>query len=393
MINNDVENEKNEDKEYNFFEDMGLKRDLLRGIYAIGFEIPSHIQKKGIVAISKRRDVLAQAQSGTGKTAAFTVGSLQLIDENLQRTQSAIIEPTRELAQQTFRVIQDIAQFMNVRVALYIGGTRMERRANPQVVVATPGRLTHMIRDRYIDMSTVITLCVDEADEMLRQGFRSEIRTIVNHISKEANVCLFSATMSQEALDMSRKFLNNPLRILVKAEEVTLEGIQQYYLNVEHENNKLDSVIDILRGSNKRTIVFVKSRSRVDQIIDQLQDALDSNTDGIVVASTHSGMSMNERRRRIEDFRNGKITTLVTTDLLARGIDVQQVSLVINFDLPLHKEDYVHRIGRSGRFGRKGLAISLVTDQDVKDISHLSIFYETEILPLPYDFKDALLKD
>lgn len=373
------------------FQSMNLKENLLKGIFALGFEHPSYIQQQGIVMVASGRDVLAQAQSGTGKTATFAIGSLQAMNEEEPTTQIVVLEPTRELASQTWRVFRDLAQFLQVRVDLCVGGTRLNkiRRQNPpHVLIGTPGRMSHLARDGYIDLSRVQCLCIDEADEMLRQGFRDAVRTIINFVAETSSVCLFSATMSEETLELSRKFLHDPVRILVKTDEVTLSGIDQYYVNVERETNKLACLLDILKGVTQRVIVFVRSRAKVDAIIESMQDALDS--DVVTVASTHSGLDMSERQRRLNDFRVGKISILVTTDLLARGIDVQQIHVVINYDLPLHQEDYIHRIGRSGRYGRKGLAITLVTNPTVLDINNLCIFYETEIRPLPSDVQKLL---
>jgi len=372
------------------FDDMNLKEALLRGIYAYGFERPSAIQQKAILPFVSGRDVIAQAQSGTGKTATFAIGVLQQLDPNLQKCQALVLSPTRELAQQSQRVFLALGDFMKVNCHACIGGrsTQLDMqllKETVHVVVGTPGRVNDMIARGCLDTRYVKWFVLDEADELLSKGFKDQIYQIFQKIPSDVQVGLFSATMPQECLEITNKFMESPIKILVAQDEITLEGIQQFYVNVEKEEWKLDTLVDLYSSINiAQAVIFCNSRHKVDWLTGQLQQR------NFTVASTHALMTQKDRETVLADFRQGGSRVLVTTDLLSRGIDVQQVSLVINYDLPKSFEKYIHRIGRGGRFGRKGTAINFVTSQELFLLRELEKYYETRIEEMPANIKDYL---
>jgi len=378
------------DEVFESFDDMNLKQNLLRGIYGYGFEKPSAIQQRAIVPFSKGRDLIAQAQSGTGKTAAFSVGMLQQINVSDKKTQALILAPTRELAQQIHKVICQLSDYLGVVVHASIGGTRVQDdeyalSKGVQVVVGTPGRVYHMICNGALLPATIKSFILDEADEMLSMGFKEQIYDIFQALPSDVQVGLFSATMPKDALDITKKFMNNPVRILVKQDEVTLEGIRQFYINVEREEWKLDTLTDLYETiSISQSVIFRNTRRKVDWLTDQMR------AKEFTVSAIHGDASQRERDAIMSDFREGSSRVLITTDLLARGIDVHQVSLVVNYDLPRNLENYIHRIGRSGRFGRKGVAINFVTKDDFQTLKDLEKFYHTRIEAMPANIADLL---
>ena len=369
------------------FDELNLKPELLRGIYGYGFEKPSAIQQKAILPIIKGLDVIAQAQSGTGKTAAFAIGSLQLVDVTKDEIQCLVLSPTRELAQQTAIVYQFLGECLKVKISLLIGGTKIgadleKLREGPQVLVGSPGRVLDLIRRKQISLGYLQTFILDEADEMLSKGFLDNIREIISLIPTTTKILLFSATMPKEIIDMTTKFMKDPARILVKNEELTLEGIKQYYVFLKKED-KLDVLLQIYRGIEiAQAIIYCNSKRSVDFVSEELKKK------GHMVSSIHGDLKQIERDSVMRDFRSGATRVLITTDLLARGIDVYQVSLVINYELPREKETYIHRIGRSGRFGRKGNAINFVTPTEKDELEAIQKFYNTTIEALPTDLSE-----
>jgi translation initiation factor 4A len=372
------------------FDDMNLREDLLRGIYAYGFEKPSAIQQRAIVPILTGVDTIAQAQSGTGKTATFSISTLQLIDLKQIRTQALILAPTRELAQQIQKVVRALGDFLNITSHACIGGTLVRDdirtlQQGVQVVVGTPGRVYDMINRQALTLASVILFVLDEADEMLSRGFKDQIYDIFQHMPPKVQVCLFSATMPEEILDISTRFMRDPIRILVKKDELTLEGIKQFYVAVEKEDWKLETLCDLYETLTiTPAIIYCNTRRTVDWLTDKMGQR------DFTVSSMHGDMSSQERELIMKEFRSGSSRVLITTDLLARGIDVQQVSLVINYDLPGNRENYIHRIGRSGRFGRKGVAINFVTNDDVRAMREIEAFYNTEIQEMPMTVADLI---
>ena len=356
------------------FEDMNLSDKLLRGIYGYGFEKPSTIQKKGIVAMYSGRDIIAQSQSGTGKTATFTIGMLQSLEEK-NTHQVLILSHTRELSNQIHNVITKISMFMNIGINLSMGGISINEninslRKNPQVIIGTPGRVLDMVQKKYITTDTLRTLILDEADELLSDLFVNQIYNIFQYLLREIQVCLFSATMNTHFFEITKKFMRNPLKLLIKQEELTLEGIKQYYIDVTKNEHKYDTLCDIYSNvSISQSIIYCNSIRTVDILCNKLLE------DNFCVSSIHGNMNQTDRTNIIKEFRDGKIRILISTDLLSRGLDIQQISVVINYDIPKGIENYIHRIGRSGRFGRKGVAINFLTTYDTDQMSSIQKYY------------------
>jgi len=372
------------------FEDMGLSDDLMRGIYSYGFEKPSIIQQRAIKPLISGVDLIAQAQSGTGKTGTFSIGTLQRVDPSNPKPQILVIVPTRELATQVTSVYRGIGDFLGLKIHTSIGGVRPydEERAlrrGVQVVVGTPGRVYDMLNRGYLDSKEIKTLILDEADEMLSQGFLPDIREIFHKLPADMQVGLFSATMPKDALFITKRFMKNPTKIFVKREQLTLDGILQYYVDVGHSDYKFDTICDLYDALNiSQSVIFCSTVRGVDFLTEEMRRK------DFTVSGIHGRMSQDERKEIMSQFRAGQIRFLIATDLVARGIDVHGVSVVVNYDLPNDRENYIHRIGRAGRFGRKGLAINLITERDAKDLAELERFYNTEIRPLPANLADLL---
>ncbi|KAG6857607.1 hypothetical protein H0H87_010175 [Tephrocybe sp. NHM501043] len=381
--------ESNWDQVIDSFDNMDLKPELLRGIYAYGFERPSAIQQRAIVPVVQGHDVIAQAQSGTGKTATFSVSILQRLDANIKGTQALILAPTRELALQIHKVVVALGDYMNITSLACVGGTNVREdmaklQEGVQVVVGTPGRAFDMIKRQALKTDNIKIMCLDEADEMLSQGFKDQIYEVFQLLPGDTQVALFSATMPVEVLEVSKKFMRDPVRILVKRDELTLEGIKQFYIAVEKEDWKLDTLCDLYETITiTQAVIFCNTRRKVDLLTDQMLSR------EFTVSAMHGDMDQKQRELLMKEFRTGSTRVLITTDLLARGIDVQQVSLVINYDLPTNRENYIHRIGRGGRFGRKGVAINFVATNDVPMLRDIEQFYNTQIDEMPLNVAQA----
>ena len=399
------------------FEDMKVTDQLKRGIYSYGFERPSAIQAVAIKPVLSGKDVIAQAQSGMGKTGAFVIGTLGRLDENVNATQAIIVAHTRELALQIDTVFRQIGKFTNFRFGLCVKGVSVAenidklsgaRGGKPHVVIGTPGRVLDMLNRKerdtgynVINKSALRVFVVDEADELLSastdadaserghegesSGFLDQLYNIFQCLPTDIQVCLFSATMSPQFFETTARFMRTPLEVLVKTEELTLDGIKQYQINVEKQEYKFDTLCELygLLTINQ-SIIYCNSLKSVEY----LTRALKNNN--FMVSSIHGHMTPQERELTMSDFRNGKCRVLVSTDLLSRGIDVQQVSVVINYDVPSKIESYLHRIGRSGRYGRKGVAINFVTDYDDKRIDSIQKYYSTMIEHLPQNISNLL---
>lgn len=373
----------------NSWDDMDLKDDVLRGIYSYGFEIPSEIQKKAIVPMSKQRDLLAQAQSGSGKTGSFTIGTLQQIDTSKACTQALILAPTHELANQITSVVQKIGSMMeNLQVKTIIGGTSIKDDIKsmeeniPHVVVGCIGRVSDMISKRHIDTTDLKLLVLDEADEMLSQGFGDQLRGLFEtFFPQNMQVALFSATMPDEMVELSSKILRNPVHIRVKLEELSLKAIEQYYVAVHNDGMKYDVLKDLFSIiSVSKCIIYCNSVNRVEMLYKSMEN------DGFSVCCIHSSMDKQDRTSIFNEFRNGQQRVLISSDITARGIDIQQVSVVMNFDVPSNVHTYLHRIGRGGRWGRKGFAINLVSRFDVQNIRKIEKHYTIDVKELPANF-------
>ena len=372
------------------FDSMRLKEDLLRGIYAYGFERPSAIQQRAIVPIIQGRDVIAQSQSGTGKTAVFSIGALQCLDTTSNTTQVLTLSPTRELAEQTQKVLLSLGDFMNVQCHACIGGKSIGediRRLDfgVQVVSGTPGRVLDMLQRKNLRSRDIKMLVIDEADEMLNKGFKEQIYDIYRYLPPSIQVVLVSATLPQEVLDMTKKFMNEPVRILVKRDELTLEGIKQFFVAVEKEEWKFDTLCDLYDTLTiTQAVIFCNTKKKVDWLASKMRE------NNFTVSAMHGEMPQKERDTIMEEFRSGGSRVLIATDVWGRGLDVQQVSLVINYDLPNNRELYIHRIGRSGRFGRKGVAINFVKDDDIRILRDIEQYYSTQIDEMPMNVADLI---
>lgn len=377
-------------KVYSTFDLLGLKEDLLRGIYGYGYERPSAIQQRAIVPILQGRDVIAQAQSGTGKTATFSIGVLQRVDIGIRETQALILAPTRELAQQTQSVVLALGDYMNVQAHACIGGTKVGEDVKKldygqHVVVGTPGRVFDMIRRRNLRTENIKMLVLDEADEMLSRGFKEQIYDIYRYLPAKTQIVIVSATLPQEVLDITSKFMIDPVQVLVRRDELTLEGIRQFFVDVERDEWKFDTLCDLYDTITiAQSVIFCNTKRKVDWLTDKMRQA------NFTVASMHGEMPQKERDAIMSEFRRGVSRVLITTDVWARGIDVQQVSVVFNYDLPLNRENYLHRIGRSGRFGRKGIAINFVTKDDVHILRDIEQYYATQIDEMPVNVADLV---
>ena len=380
--------EKYEVVEFNDWEDLNLKKDLLRGIYSYGFEKPSPIQKKAIKPIFDRKDVIAQAQSGTGKTGAFCVGALQVLDMEQDKMQVLIIAPTRELSRQIHNVITNLGSVMKVKTQLVIGGTSTEtdikniKKNSPQVMVGCPGRIYDLIRRKFINPKDIKLIVMDEADEMLSIGFKEQVYNILQYLNSDVQIGLFSATVPNEIRKLSSKFMRDPIEILVKAEALTLEGINQFYVALDDDHLKYITLKDLYGTiSLSQCIIYCNSIRRVSDLYDAMKE------DDYPVCAIHSNLTKAEREASYTDFKNGKYRVLISSNVTARGIDIQQVSTVINFDVPKDIHTYLHRIGRSGRWGRKGVGINFITRRDYRKIKEIEQYYHTEIKELPETFK------
>jgi len=371
---------------YETFEDMELPPELLRGIYAYGFTKPSEIQKKGIKVIADGKELIAQANSGTGKTGSFTIGSLARIDPTHKAVQVLCLAPTRELAQQIQMVASAISAPMGVNVYATLGKTpvREDIRAlgrGVQFVVGTPGRIYDLMSRKALVTDHIKVIIVDEADQMLEDRFREQFQCILGLGFPATTKCaLFSATMNEDVVEFAAKLLGNPTRILVPPEKVNLDGIRQFAVELEREDWKFEVLLDLYKNMNiSQALIYCNKRNKAEWLAENMTRS------GYPITCIHGDMDVKERMDRMTSFRKGETRVLISTDLLARGIDVQQVSLVINYELPVEIDNYIHRIGRSGRFGRKGTAINLLCKEDIGLMEDIKRHYSIEVSSLPED--------
>ena len=382
--------ESNKVKTFEKWDDFDIKPELLRGIYSVGFENPSAIQKRAIQPIIDGRDILGQAQSGCGKTATFSIGILQRVNTSIKKTQAIIISPTHELSLQTYRVIQSLSTLMpELVVKTLFGGTSVMEDAQdlktntPHIIVGCSGRIYDMAKRKYIHMEDINIFALDEADEMLSRGFKDQIYNIFQFLNENVQVALFSATMPSEVIELSKKFLRNPVHVTMKAENLTLECITQYFVALPDDHIKYDTVKDLFGQLNVgQCIIYVNSIKRVTDLYQAMID------EGFSVCCIHSSMQKDERTEAFNQFRIGSFRVLISSDITARGIDIQQVSTVINFDIPKNVATYLHRIGRSGRWGRKGMAINFVTRRDIYLMKNIEQHYKISIAELPTNFSN-----
>jgi translation initiation factor 4A len=369
------------------WDDLNCDMKLIRGIYSYGFEKPSPIQQKSIKPIIDKKDVIAQAQSGTGKTGCFVIASLALIDYDLDASQIIILAPTRELAEQIKKVVDNISQFLdNFSSELLIGGIASDEniknlKKNPKMLIGCPGRIYDMLQRKFLLPQYIKTIVIDEADEMLSSGFKEQIYNIFQKLPTTVQVALFSATLPYEIKNLTNKFMREPIEILVKNEQLTLEGINQYFVNLNDDHDKFETIKDLFSNiSVSQCIIYCNSIQRVNDLYDSMKN------EQFPVCRIHSNMSKEERSNNYKSFLTGDYRVLISSNVTARGIDIQQVSTVVNFDIPNDVHTYLHRIGRSGRFGRKGLGINFITKRDIRKLKEIEEFYETSIQELPKNF-------
>ena len=371
-------------KLYEEFDQMNLPENLLRGVYAYGFEKPSAIQQKGIVPIAEGRDVLAQAQSGTGKTGTFVIGSLSRVDEAIKKPQVLVLVHVRELAQQIEKVAKALGNFMNLQVLCAVGGNPLrddirQLEGGAQFIVGTPGRVFDLVNRNVLDRSDIRVLIMDEADQMLEDLFYKQVMCILEKgFPEKTRVALFSATMPEQVVEVANKILNHPVRVLIKPAAVRLEGIQQFFVPLDREDHKFECICDLYKNLNiSQAVIFCNKRQKAEMLAERM------TAQGYPVTCLHGELEKPERTRRMKQFIEGSTRVMVATDIIARGIDVQQISLVINYELPTNRENYVHRIGRAGRFGRKGTTINMLLPEEEGMMKDISEHYDMKVVPLP----------
>jgi len=365
---------------------------VLRGIHAYGFEQPSPIQKKTIWPIIEGRDVIGQAQSGTGKTGAFCIGTLNRIDWKKNATQAIILSPTHELARQHMRVCKDLSQYTKARIKLLIGGTSIEQDVaelngdeKPQIIVGCPGRIHDMIRRKHLVTKDIHIMCIDEADEMLSSCFKEQVYHIFQNLNSDIQVALFSATMPEEVKELTQKFMRDPITTYVKSSDLKVDKISQFYIALTSDQQKYEVLKDLFSNITiSKTIIYCNSVKRVQDLHDALKQ------DEYPVSCIHSNFTEEERKDALDDFMSGKSRVLISSDITARGIDVPEVNIVVNFDLCKCKRKYLHRVGRSGRWGRRGVAINFITRRDTQTVKEIEEYYETQFMELPQDYADKI---
>ena len=384
--------DKNVESEITTFEELDLNDELLRGIYSYGFERPSPIQRLAIRPLIDRRDILAQAQSGTGKTATFAIGSLSIVKQEDNFTQILVLSPTKELSIQSSNVYKSLGdQMKSLRVQTLYGGQNMEdfgnndfsKRLHPHVICGCTGRVLDMMQRNRITSRKIKMVILDEADEMLSSGFKEQVYQIFQYFNNNIQVALFSATIPESIKPIIDKIVRNPVRISVKLEQLSLEGIHQYYVAVDDDRQKYMALKDIYSNlSVSSCIIYANSVKRVAELYDAMIE------DGFPVCCIHSNMDRTVRENSFKDFRQGKFRVLISSNVTSRGIDIQQVGTVINFDIPKCVHNYLHRIGRSGRWGRKGVGINLITRRDFFKLREIEKHYEIKVKELPSDLKN-----
>lgn len=384
--------ETNWDEKITSFDSIGIKEELLRGIYSFGFENPSEIQQLAIKPILMGKDIVAQARSGTGKTGAFGIGLLNQIDVEKDFTQALILAPTRELVEQITNVLSQFSTYLKIKIAGFIGGKTIRNdivklHKGIHVAIGTPGRIHDLIEKKFLNIERIKIFIMDETDEMLSKEFIEQVQKIFIELDEEVQVGLFSATFTNEVKEITKLMMKNPsetVKIYIPLYEQTLDGIQQFNINSD-KKNKIEIIKKLYKSVNIGTcIIFCNSIKTVDVLENTLLN------DNFPVGSIHSGMTQVEREEKLKQLRLGKIRLLITTDILSRGVDVQQLSMAINYDLPFEPSTYIHRIGRCGRFGRKGIAINLINSKDYYKINFIKKIYSTTIKEIASDLNYKL---
>eukprot|EP00830_Metopus_es_P012723 TRINITY_DN2908_c0_g1_i1.p1 TRINITY_DN2908_c0_g1~~TRINITY_DN2908_c0_g1_i1.p1 ORF type:complete len:457 (-),score=92.06 TRINITY_DN2908_c0_g1_i1:26-1396(-) len=391
----EIKLESNCEEKVHSFEELHLKEDLLKGIWGAGIIKPSPIQQQAILPLLKKRDTIAQAQSGTGKTATFAISILHLTDEKIDKVQALVVSPTRELALQITQVIADIGGYLNVKVVSCIGGTSIkediiDHKKGAHVVVGTTGRVLDLMKKEFFKSDSLSLLIVDDADEMLTGGSKEQLQGLFQYLFADIQVGLFFSTMPKETFEITKQFMRDPAMIFVKEEDLIKENIRQYNTIIVEEKSKFNVLSDILKNLGyqysfmgtdiQQAIIFCNSRKIVDFLAQEMK------TYGFSVCSIHGEMDQSTRSSIVKEFQTGSSRTLVTTEAFGCKIDVQQVSLIVNFDLPRSKEYYYKRISRTGRLGRAGIAINFVGPKDATFLKEVQDYFHIVIPELPEDF-------
>jgi translation initiation factor 4A len=377
-----------EDKTYpeiKNWDELEIDANLLRGIYAYGFEKPSPIQEKAIFPLLDGKDLIAQAQSGTGKTAAFSIGALQTIDLSKAKTQVLILSPTRELCVQTAKVVEGIGSMMKgLRVKTVFGGNSYDSHTDhdPHIICGCTGRVYDCIQRNKMDISEIKLVILDEADEMLSSGFKEQVYNIFQNLNNDIQIGLFSATLPSHIYGIINKIMRDPIKITINNDMLTLEGISQFYVALQDDKQKYETIKHLFSFiSMSQCIIYCNSIKRVTDLYHAMVE------DQFPVTYIHSNMEKKDRDEAFINFKSGKSRVLISSNLTARGIDIQQVSIVINFDIPKCVNTYLHRIGRSGRWGRKGVGINFVCRRDTSKMKEIEEYYSCQIQELPADIQ------
>jgi len=371
------------------FETFDFNASLLRGIISMGYTNATEIQSEAIPIIGEGKDLIAQSQSGTGKTASFAIGTIQKVNGDEKSVQILVLTSTRELALQIYDTYSKLSQFMGLRIVCCVGGVekRVDKNAlrdGAHIVIGTPGRIDQLQKEKALNLSSLRTLVLDEADEILsKDGLLDNVQSIFrNGVPSDAQVCLFSATMTTQVVETADRIMKDPVKLLLKRKNVAVKAIRQFYIEMEEEH-KLETALDLAEQvAAEGAIIFCNHKQDVEKLYKAMKDH------GISVEAFHSDLSQGDREHALEKFRNCQVRFLIGTDALARGIDIQHISLVINYNYPSDYSTYMHRIGRAGRFGRKGVAINFLAPRDEKRHSGLQDFFKMDITPLPENVND-----
>jgi superfamily II DNA/RNA helicase len=372
-------------KEHTNFDKLVSDQDILKGLYLNNFNSPSAIQIKGIEAIKSGKDCIIQSQSGTGKTVTFLVGIINKLHDTNGRI--LILTPTRELANQVYNVASNIIKYSKYTISLCVGGTEIKNQ-NSSIIIGTLGRIHHMISSKRLMIDSITNFVIDEADNMANEKDCVDLNNLINILPQACQKVLISATLTHSVFKITDRIMKDPVKILLKNSDVAVDLISQFYIDVELEENKFDVFIDIYNLiSTTQAIIFCNTIRKVQWLEEQLK------AQNFSITTIHGKMTQQERNNIVQEFRDGKTRLLLTTDLLARGIDVPQVNLVICFDMPPDKETYIHRIGRCGRFGKKGVSISFIKMNDQTDLKLLNLMkhtYKINITEMPDNIDEYL---
>jgi ATP-dependent RNA helicase DeaD len=366
------------------FKDLPLSREVLRSVEDLGFESLFPIQAQAIIPLLEGKDVIGQARTGTGKTAAFGVPMVERLNPEIRKVQGLVLVPTRELAVQVADNIKLFAKYAKLKVLPVYGGEPIHRQIRAlasgiHIVVGTPGRVIDLLKRRILNLSSVKTLVLDEADRMLDMGFIEDIQYIIAKTPSNRQTSLFSATIDQTVMSVCNRYMKNPEKILVSKDEIALTQMKQYYM-VVNNHRKYGALCDVLRENHVgRAIIFCKTRRGTSALSDKLRRK------GYNVQALHAGFTQPQRDRVINSFRDGKLKLLVATDVAARGLDIQGITHIINYDVPLEAPVYFHRIGRTARMGQEGTAITLVGYGELSYFNDIKALTKTTIEEMPFE--------